>query len=340
MGKLTDPRSPVVDGLASSFTIADVQDDNTWEYKWQTANLNIDAGTYTVYAVATPNNRDNLGNTQYATVSLIIRKPFISAVASQSTVAAGDKFYIRGTAEGNPSTGIAIWILGKNYVLYTTESVNSDSTFEYEVTDGTTANMAAGQYFVVAQHPMYNDRLDVYPKGDYVVGPYPIAGQENIIFKLMGAGSLQGSDAAEALVTALNNPSVDDTYTKLQFLIEAPVIRINPIGEKMVGDKFTLSGTTNLAVDDELLVEVVSSSFAPTTKTQSGEFSGATGTVKVAKGTDGFNTWEFLLTQPPSSPMSTSCRYQVSPSARLHPHSSTLWKSSRPPYRPPHRQLL
>jgi len=292
-GKLTDPRSPVVDGLGSSFTVADVQDDNTWEYKWQTANLNIDAGTYTVYAVATPNNRDNLGNTQYATVSLIVRKPFISAVASQSTVAAGDKFYIRGTAEGNPSPGVAIWVLGKNYVLYTTESVNSDSTFEYEVTDGTTANMAAGQYFVVAQHPMYNDRLDVYPKNDYVVGPYPIFGQENIIFKLMGAGSLQGSDAAEALVTALNNPSVDDTYTKLQFLIEAPVIRINPIGEKMVGDKFTLSGTTNLAVDDELLVEVTSSSFAPTQKTQSGEFSGATGTVKVTKGTDGFNTWEF-----------------------------------------------
>ncbi|MEI7435075.1 MAG: PGF-CTERM sorting domain-containing protein, partial [Methanomicrobiales archaeon] len=35
------------------------------------------------------------------------------------------------------------------------------------------------------------------------------------------------------------------------------------------------------------------SSFKPTTKTQSGEFSGATGTVKVAKGTDGLNKWSF-----------------------------------------------
>ena len=101
---------------------------------------------------------------------------------------------------------------------------------------------------------------------------------------------MQGSDAANALVEALNNPSVDDTYTKLRFMVEAPTIRINPIGEQQVGSKFTISGTTNLAVDDEILVEVVSSSFAPTTKTQSGEFSGATGTVKVQKGTDGFNT--------------------------------------------------
>ena len=69
-------------------------DDNTWEYKWQTANLNIDAGTYTVYAVATPHDKINLADTQYATVSVIIRKPFVTAQASQSTVAQGDKLFI------------------------------------------------------------------------------------------------------------------------------------------------------------------------------------------------------------------------------------------------------
>jgi PGF-CTERM protein len=298
-GRLTDPRMAVTNNVGNTFTTADVMDDNTWEYKWQTANLNIDSGTYTVYALATPNDRNNLGDAQYATVSLIVRKPFVSATASQSTVAAGDKFYLRGVAEGKPSPGVAVWIMGKNYVLYTTESVNSDGTFEKEITEGVTSNMASGQYFVVVQHPMYNDQLDVYPRADagysnrYVVGPYPIMGAENIIFTLQGPGSLQGSDAAEALVIALDNPSVDDTYTKLQFLIEEPSIRISPITEKMVGDKFEIQGTTNLAVDDELLIEVVSSSFAPTSKTQSGEFSGATGTVKVVKGTGGFNTWAF-----------------------------------------------
>lgn len=292
-GKLTDPRTGVVNGNAGTFTTADVLDDNTWEYKWQTANLNIDAGTYTIYAVATPSDKNNLADTQYATVSIIIRKPFVTAVASQSTIAQGDKFYIRGVAEGQPSPGVAIWILGKNYVLYETESVNNDGSFEKEVNQGITANMAAGQYFVVVQHPMYNDILDVYPDGTrtYVVGPYPTANSR--IFKLQGAGSLQGSDAAEALVTALDNSYVDDTYTKLQFLIEAPVIRISPITEKAVGEKFEITGTTNLAVDDEILVEVVSSSFKATKKTESGEFSGATGTVKVKKGTEGYNTWSF-----------------------------------------------
>lgn len=299
-GMLTDPRSPVCGFCVPPvFTTTTVLDDNTWEYKWQTANLNIDAGTYTIYAVATPQDKGDLAGAQYATVSVIIRKPFVTAQASQSTVAQGDKLYVRGVAEGQPSVGVAVWIMGKNYVDYSTQSVNSDGTFEDEIDGAITSGLTSGQYFVVVQHPMYNDRFDVYPDADgsypwrYVVGPYPIQNAENIIFTLQGPGSLQGSDAANALTVALDNPSVDDTYTKLQFLIEVPEINIVPITQKMVGDKFNIQGTTNLAVDDEILVEVYSSSFGPTPKETSGEFSGSSGTVKVVQGTQGFNTWSF-----------------------------------------------
>jgi PGF-CTERM protein len=113
------------------------------------------------------------------------------------------------------------------------------------------------------------------------------------VFALLGAGSLQGSDAAEALVAAINDPNVDDTYTKLQFLMENPVITITPVGDRHVGDKFTIAATTNLAVDDEILCQVYSSSFKPTMKSQSGEFSGTTGTVKVTKGDGGLNKISF-----------------------------------------------
>jgi len=268
-----------------------VNDDNTWEYKWQTANLNIDAGTYTIYAVSTPNARDQLAGTQYGTVSIIIRKPFVTAQVSQSTVAQGDDVFIRGVAEGQPSQGVAIWIMGKNYATRATESVNDDGTFEYEVSGALTSQMTSGQYFVVVQHPMYNDLFDVTIQGNFVVGAYPVRWSN--LFALFGAGSLQGSDAANALTIAMDNAAIDDTYTKLQFLVEVPEIRITPVTQKMVGDKFEVRGTTNLAVDDELLVEIYSSSFGPTPKEATGEFSGASGTVKVVRGTEGFNTWSF-----------------------------------------------
>ena len=301
---LTEPKKAVTpdltpadgDGTWNSVK-ADVLADNTWSYKWGTANLDLDAGTYTIYGVSKPYNKDQtlLAQAAYGTVSIIIKKPFVSATASQSTVAQGDKIFITGTAEGQPDS-VAIWILGKNYADINTETVNSDSTFKFEIKQEVTKGLYSGQYFVVIQHPMMNGQYDitwaggtdpwVYDRGIAAAGGTT---QEVSLFKIYGPGSLQGSDAAEALIQGINQPYIDDTYTKLQFLIEQPDIIITPIGDKHVGDKFTINALTNLAVDDEILVQVYSSSFKPTQKSQSGEFSGATGTVKVQKGETGMN---------------------------------------------------
>jgi PGF-CTERM protein len=304
----------ITNGNASDFQQVSVNGDNTWSWNWGTTTVALDAGTYTVYAVSQPNDANHLSNAAYGTVSIIIKKPFVSATASQSTVAQGDPIYITGTAEGQPSQGVQLWILGKNYALVATEAVNSDSSFSYEIKGATTSTMYSGQYFVVVQHPMQNGVFDVapatasgtvtYPQNSngasvYVwndnpsnPGVFTANGATND-FALTGAGSLQGSDAAEALVQALNSANVDDTYTKLQFLVETPVITITPVGDHSVGDKFTITATTNLAVGDNVLFTVYSSSFQPTDKTQSGEFSGASGTVAVTQGTSGLNALSF-----------------------------------------------
>jgi PGF-CTERM protein len=318
---LTDPHTKVNLTTWNSAD-ADVLADNTWSYKWGTSNIDLDAGTYTIYAASQKSDKsaESLSKVAYGTVSIIIKKPFVSATASQSTVAQGDRIYITGTAEGQPDS-VAIWIMGKNFAARQTETVNSDSTFKFEVKQETTKDLYSGQYFVVVQHPMMNGIYDIDWAGapaQYVqdkglgvsakcVNTYiwnntsslnelvcvPVSTNPVDIFKIYGPGSLQGSDAAEALVQGINQPYIDDTYTKLQFLIETPVITIVPIGDKHVGDKFTITAATNLAVDDEILVQVYSSSFKPTQKSQSGEFSGATGTVKVTKGETGMNTIKF-----------------------------------------------
>jgi PGF-CTERM protein len=307
----SDPRHyPVINNDPNSFKSVDVAGDNTWSWKWGTSNYALDAGTYTIYAVSQPNDKDHLANAAYGTVSIIIKKPFVSATASQSTVAKGDRVYITGTAEGSP-TSVQIWIMGKNFYTKTSASVNSDASFSYEVRQEVTKSLSSGQYFVVVQHPMQNNKFDVNTIGtlnvDNVANDLWVynlqlqntgststtVANATRIFKLGGAGSLQGSDAAEALAEGINDANVDDTYTKLQFLVEEPVIRIDPIGDKHVGDKFTITAQTNLAVDDEVLVQVYSSSFKPTQKSQSGEFSGATGTIKVTKGDSGLNKLSF-----------------------------------------------
>ncbi len=314
-GMLSQPHTAIATGVTTNFDTAPVQGDNTWSFNWGTAGLELDAGTYTVYAESQPvaaGDQTNLANEAYGTVSIVIKKPFVSATASSSVIAQGDTIDITGTAEGNPTPGVAIWLIGTNYALYTTQSVNADASFDYQLKNADTAGLAAGQYFAVVQHPMQNNKFDIVPQtasGGSISGilsgtPVWVVNLQSTvstgtnynasrIFQIAGGSSLQGSDAAEALVEGITNANVDDTYTKLQFLVEVPAITINPIPDAHVGDKFTITATTNLAVGDQVLVQVYSSSFKPTDKSQSGEFSGATGTVAVAQGTNGLNTISF-----------------------------------------------
>lgn len=209
------------------------------------------------------------------------------------TIANGDSVYIHGIATGQPRNGLQLWIISHNYLKVTTIPVNSDDTYLYELKPADTTNLASGQYFFVVQHPMMNSQFDVIYDRSTGEVINRILGGGKVIFKISGSGNLQGPDSAQALVQAISSQNIDDTFATYSFYISPPATLINPIGDHYVGDKFTISGSTNLAVGDELMVEVVSSSFKPTDKSQSGEFSGTSGAVKVVPGSGGYNRWSF-----------------------------------------------
>jgi len=296
--KLDATTSYVINNDSTSFTQAVVDGDDTYRYDWGTSNADLDSGTYTLYAVSLPVDRNHLQSAVYATVPVTIKKPFVSASPSQPSIAKGDAVFIEGHAEGNPPAGVAIWIFGKNYARRFVQSVDSDSTFTYEIKSGETNLMASGQYFIVIQHPMQNGVFDIVTDPSYLINGVDtwiknlqLGTGGTHIFKISGSGSLQGSDAAEALIQAIGDVNIDDTFTKFVINIAEPLISIDPISNKRIGDKFTLSGKTNLAIDDELMIEVYSSSFKPTAKTQSGEFAGVTQMVKVVKSDSGLNAF-------------------------------------------------
>jgi PGF-CTERM protein len=307
--KLDNVNTASVTGNVATFKQVSVNTDDTWSFKWDTSSLGktLDAGTYTIYVSSAPNNKADLSGVEYSTISVVLKKPFVTAAANTNTLAKGDILYIRGTAEGKPNN-VYVWIFGKNYrSCGNTASVKSDATYEYKLDRGDTDDLSAGQYYMVVQHPMMNGIQDItqdvagasctaFFNTSSTLGTWGSSGTGSGIYvRIIG---LQAPDAATALTDALNSPNVDDTYTKLSVMIEEPFINIGAgagcgdLGDKCVGDTFTIAGTTNLAEGDEIEVSVVSSSFKPTEKTQSGEFSGASGTVTVVKG-DTYNTWSF-----------------------------------------------
>ena len=65
-------------------------------------------------------------------------------------------------------------------------------------------------------------------------------------------------------------------------------IKIDPIGDKQVGDIFTITSTTNLSAGEEILVQVYNSRIVR-------NITGTLGTVKVIQGTGGINTISFVV---------------------------------------------
>lgn len=212
--------------IPDSFTKVKVADDNTWSFVWDTSLISseLKKGYYTIYATDAPFTFPNLKNNAFSTLGIIIEQPFISATASQSTIAQGDRLFITGIAEGEPKKGVQIWIFGNDICLQKQVPVNPDASYILELSREDTKRLLPGQYFVVIQHPMMNNEFDVYfdQKSLKVLSNYPKKGTE--LFSI-DSPRITGIDRAMALANALNNPEIDDIYTKLQFLIMESRVR-------------------------------------------------------------------------------------------------------------------
>jgi hypothetical protein len=217
-----------------------------------------------------------------------------SGTTNAGTISNGDPVTLHGIATGHPRNGLQIWVISKNYLKISTIQVNNDNTFEFELRSPDTRNLASGQYYVVVQHPMMNGEFDVsYDPATGSVINRQLGASGSKIFQMSGGGSLQGPDSAQALVNAISSQNLDDSFTTYTFTIAPPAALIDPIGDHAIGDQFTIQGSTNLAVGDNLMVDITSSSFKPTQKTGSGEFSGANDMVRVFRGSGGLNRWSF-----------------------------------------------
>ena len=274
-----------------------VETDYTWEYKWDTSKCYLNTGSYTIYATSMLTNGKSssesgkavkLSDSEYATVSVSLKQPFLSAVPSGTVVAKGDDIYIRGTAEGDPSK-LQLYIFGPNKFVYESITVEDDGTYEKKLNVG--SDWASSQYYVVIEHPMYNGDIDVkYDKSTGEIYINNTAGLEGTQSSF-NVNEQQSSNAADALTKMIDNPNIDDVYTKLTFTVVPAMITINNPGDQAAGSKFTITGTTNLAVDDQIIVDVLSSSFTAVDKSSTSITDGVSVTTKVVAGDGTDNVW-------------------------------------------------
>ncbi|QYZ78535.1 hypothetical protein E2N92_03365 [Methanofollis formosanus] len=279
-----------------------VESDDTWGYRWDTSKFFdadspfvLDSGTYTLYAVSASENADgyvhrsNLDDVRYQTIGVYLKNPTLSLDDIESRFAKGGYLTISGTATGAPDH-VALWLFGKNFRIFGAEvPVRADGTFEYTLYREDTRMLSSGQHYIVVQHPMADHLFNVFPVMPDNATDGRIANDWSS--DIVDLGTLPASDAATALTDMIESPHCYDIYQKASFMVEEPWIAIDPIENRSVGDRFTITGTTNIAVNDYLNFDVSSTSFEPSEKTSYYDpFSHASGWVWIDEGTDR-NRW-------------------------------------------------
>ncbi|MDO9324276.1 MAG: hypothetical protein Q7T80_04880, partial [Methanoregula sp.] len=216
--KLTFPHAEVASGNPGTFTVVKTKPDKTWEYTYYTANLMMDAGVFNIYATSQPTTNDLEATSTSSQVSIVLKRPFIMAEISPATVTKGQPFTVKGTAEGNPPD-VQLWILGNNFFSIITIPVDIEANYTFTADAPFSRNLAAGDYYLIVQHSMADNQFAIAFNGEYVTAME--RGNSTLLFKVKGPGSLQGRDAAEALVFALNkNELGDDTYVIVPFTVD------------------------------------------------------------------------------------------------------------------------
>ncbi|UUX91286.1 hypothetical protein [Methanoplanus endosymbiosus] len=203
--------------------------------------------------------------------------------------AKGDTVTVSGFAAGSPSQGVAVWLFGNNLWDRNMISVGSSGDYSYELSPSETSSLAAGQYYVIVQHPGYNGKFDVYTSTD-AQGQTIVTSDAGSSFIIGGSGSLQGRQAAAALMGMLDSNDIDDMYSYTSFILKDPLIEDNSDDKVYEKGVISLSGSTNFAAGEKLFYSLQPLEFGPTSKDSDMPEGGTSGNIYVT-GSHPLNLW-------------------------------------------------
>lgn len=251
-GKLASPLTAIAGGDPRSFDWVQTNSDGSWEYRYYTYDLGINPGPYLIYAVSQPKSATALTSAENKSVAIIFKKPFVTAGITPSDVISGKPFAVTGYAEGNPES-VQVWIIGANYAYTAKVPTAIDQSYTFNSTPEILKQIPKGQCYLIVQHPMQNNKLDLIRDGDWVKNVNTDDGTNGTnLFKISGAGSLQGRDAAEALTAAFGDPTVDDTYVEIPlFVVDYSGTKTDQVSGSPSGSTTGLSpGTTGSSAEN------------------------------------------------------------------------------------------
>ena len=204
------------------FAKVKTENDNTWSFVWDTslkASV-LKSGHYSIFASEKPIENGKKSDFAFSSIDIIIEQPFVSGFTSNLELQRGETLQLIGKATGVNLQEVQIWIFGDSFFHVERIKTDNESSYSFTIQENfSNKHLLPGQYYVVIQHPMLNNKFDVYydESTNHVVTDYPKKATN--VFSVVGDESITGLLAVKMLIKAINSSSIDDTCVKLSFKI-------------------------------------------------------------------------------------------------------------------------
>jgi len=182
--------------------------------------------------------------------------------STPQTLAKGDTLAISGTGAQNGS--VTVWVIGRDYFETVTTVPDKDGYFTLAIPPEETARFSSGRYAVVIQDPGTNGRPEIGYRSDSAGNISFLNGQA--VFADIGPTrgiTANAEPVARILVGGTALPGTDDVLAPYYVFIEEPSISFDNISaadsqfpEVTAGKRITISGTTNMGVENSLHVDL------------------------------------------------------------------------------------
>jgi hypothetical protein len=185
------------------------------------------------------------------------------ASSSPDTIAKGDSFTITGTGAGNGS--VSLWVIGRNYFGTTTAEPDKNGSYQFTMQPEMTRQFSSGQYAFIIQDPGKDGKRQIE---SHISGKnISVTAGRIEILDLGPAQNLRANVEPEvSLITSLaGRQGSDDTLTPYYFFVEEPFVHFDQVPaastdsrlpNQTAGDPIVINGTTNIGVDNKLLVVI------------------------------------------------------------------------------------
>lgn len=252
---VTYPNGTTVEVSGASFTTTD--DLTSGDYKLK-ALFN-----QSKFVAGTPETIFLSKNT--ATFTLIdaidaAKKPFINITSAPESTVKGSNYVIDGFVDA--TTTVMYYLFGTNY-FYSDSANVLDSKYKIILSSEQTKRLDPGQYFLVIQHPGSDRTFNIAAqKTSFYLNETGSAIKNNAPngILLFDTSSRQKTNAAQTLCDELDKQNIDDLYVKTSFIVGSIQSSVNPIPYEITkGSKLTISGSTNMVMNEIVNVEMIES---------------------------------------------------------------------------------